>query len=51
MTIALEPAEDFRPGFNNSMNTNFKLIYYEKHFKPVNDSNTIIVNSELQTYF
>jgi len=51
MTIALEPAEDFQSGFNNSMNTNFILIYYEKHFKSIDDSNTIIVNSKLQTYF
>jgi hypothetical protein len=50
MTIALEPAEDFPLDFNNSMNTNFKLNYYEKHFKIFNDCNTIIVNSKLQTY-
>ena len=50
MTIALEPGEDFQPGFNNSMNTNLKLTYYEKHFKSFNDSNTIIVDSKLQTY-
>ena len=45
MTIALEPVAEFQPGFSNSMNINFNLINYEKHFKTFNGRNTIIINS------
>ena len=33
------------PNIDNSMNINFNLIYYEKHFKTFNAHNTVIIDS------